>query len=127
MLSVNDVLINFIIVLILFVSMFIVSLIAIKGNKEDTEYTKNVKLNKKRKIILGFLFYKGDKIEMEAVINQILNYILTMGFVIASFYIDLQPKMLGICYGIAGFSVFIGCLIYRFKTDDFKDSKDHYE
>lgn len=126
-LSFGDIIVNFLGVLIMFVVMYILSLSSARKSNDNTEYTKNIKLNRHRRILLGFFFYKLDKVEMEAVINQIANYILTTIFLVASVYIDLHPKIVGICYMVVFFCVIGGCLIYRFKKSDFKDSKDHYE
>lgn len=126
-LPLDDIVINYIGVLILFIVMYILSISAIRKNNEDTEYTKNIKLSRYKKILLGFFFYKREKVEIEAVINQIVNYILTVIFAILALYVDLQPKIVGICY-IGAFFIVIGvCLIYRFKNNDFKKSNDHYK
>lgn len=119
--------VNFIVVIILHVAIYMGSLAWIRGNKVDTEYTKNIRLNRTQKIILGLFFYKEDKFEMEAIFNLIAKDILTVSFAVAALYVDLQPKVVGICYIMVFFSVIGGCLIYRFKKDDFKESKDHYE
>ncbi len=98
----------------------------IRRNDEDTEYTKNVKLSKLIKTLL-LLFYKGDKVEMEAVIHNGLLIISTITLSIISFY-KIIPN---IAFATIYISEFIGvriiCLIYRFKTSSFKNSKDHYE
>lgn len=117
---------DYAVLLIFFIIMYWISLGWIRGNKEKSGYTKNIKLNRRRKLLLGFFFYKGDKVEMEAVINQILNYTLTIIIAIISLYKEIEPKTFGICYGIAFFSALGGCLIYRFKKDDFKDINEHY-
>jgi membrane protein YdbS with pleckstrin-like domain len=98
----------------------------IRRNNEDTEYTKNFKLTKPLKVML-LLFYKGDKVEMEAVIHNALLIISTITLSIISFY-KIIPN---IAFATIYISEFIGvrivCLIYRFKKHDFKNSKDHYE
>lgn len=98
----------------------------IRRSDEDTEYTKNVKLSKLAKTLL-LLSYKGDKIEMEAVIHNALLIILTIVLSIISFYKIIPNSIFVIVYSLEFFGVLIGCMIYRFKTGNFKDSKDHYE
>jgi hypothetical protein len=114
--------------LVLFFSggFYVVGTAFIRRNDEDTEYTKNVKLSKSMKAML-LLFYKGDKVEMEAVIHNALLIILTITLSIISFYKIIPNITFALLYLAEFWGVFIGCLIYRFKKHDFKNSKDHYE
>jgi len=73
------------------------------------------------------LFYKGDKVEMEAVIHNGLLIILTITLSIISFNKIIPNIVFITSYLAESWGVFIGCLIYRFKTNSFKNSKDHYE
>jgi hypothetical protein len=105
---------------------YLVGTAFIRRNDEDTEYTKNVKLSKSIKTLL-LLFYKGDKVEMEAVIHNALLILVTIAFSIISFYKIIPNIAFAIIYLAEIWGVFIGGLIYRFKTRSFKSSKDHYE
>jgi hypothetical protein len=118
---------NYVLLVIFFVAMYLMGFNWVRGNKEDTEYTKNVKLNRRRKILLCFFFYKDDKIEMEAVIHQIANYIITTILAVVCLYVEIEPKTFFIIYVSASLLIIVGCLVYRFIKKDFKESKDHYE
>ena len=117
----TDIVVNYIVIMIISIVMYSLSLGWISGNKEKTKYTKNIKIDKKTKLLLGFFFYNEDKIEMEAVINQIANYGITAILAVISLYYEIEPKVFGICYGIAFFTILLGCLIYRIKKDDLKE------
>lgn len=90
MLPLGDIMINMIVVVVGYLSLRMVSLGWIRRKKDDTEYTKDIKLNRNKKILLVVPFgYKHDKIEMEFVVIQMLNYIWTVIFVITSLFIKI--------------------------------------
>jgi hypothetical protein len=122
----GDITANLLIILFFSGGFYLVGTAFIRRNDEDTEYTKNVKLSKSMKTML-LLFYEGDKVEMEAVIHNGLLIILTIILSIIAFYIIIPNITLALFYLAESWGVFIGCLIYRFKKHDFKNSKDHYE
>jgi hypothetical protein len=127
MLPIDDILVNILVIFILSGFAFWEGLVYIRKNDEDTEYTKNVRLSKKAKIGLCLFFYKEDIVEMEVVIHHILLYVLIIILSIVSLYTRINIKNLAIIYISESLGVWVGCMIYRFKTDNWKDSNDHYE
>jgi hypothetical protein len=117
---------NLLIVLLYSGGTYLAGTAFIRRNDEDTEYTKNFRLSKRLKTML-LLFYRGDKVEMEVVIHNAVLITLTITLSIISFFIIIPNIVFVIIYTIEFFGVLIGCLIYRFKTGSFKESKDHYE